>query len=100
MEKAEKKVYFYPKTKFGKVSFWIVLVCFVGIYLQYWMAMATESSSPPIFGILLMIGLVICGITSIVSIIKYKDRAISLFLSSLVGILGILFLIGELVFPH
>ena len=51
-------------------------------------------------GLLAMGCILVAGITSIISIIKYKDYAISLFLSSLIGILGIIFVLGEIFVPH
>jgi len=51
-------------------------------------------------GLLTMGCILIAGITSIVSIIRYKDYAILLFISALIGILGIVFVIGEFAFPH
>lgn len=89
-----------PKTKIGKISFWLVVTGFVLMYMQYWIAMASGLSIPPVIGILPLGVIVICGIASIMSIVRYRDRAILLFLSSLLGILGVLFIIGEFVFPH
>ena len=45
-------------------------------------------------------GICIAGITSIIAIVKHRDYAVFLFFSALIGILGILFVIGEFVFPH
>jgi hypothetical protein len=98
--KTKKRFYFLPKTRIGKISFFTVIIAFIGIYLQYWIAMAFNLSIPIPFGMLSMILLVICGITSIISIIKYRDYALVLFLTSLLGLFGILFIIGEFIFPH
>lgn len=96
-------MYFMPKTKIGKISFWLGVSSFAGIYLNYWLSLL-GANFPRIFmiifGIILICVVISCGITSIVAIIKYKDHAISLFLSALIGILGILFVIGEFVFSH
>jgi len=98
--RSKNKIYFLPKTKIGRISFWIVIVCFIGIYLQYWIAMATKSSILLFFGVSFMDALVTCGIISIVAIVKYRDYAILLFLSALIGIMGILFVLGEFLVPH
>jgi hypothetical protein len=37
---------------------------------------------------------------SIVSIIKYHDYSLLLFLSAFLGILGIMFVLGEFLVPH
>ena len=98
--KIKKRFYILPKTKIGKISFWLVILSFIGIYLNYWIAMAARISMPPLLGILPLGILVICGITSFFAIIKYRDYAILLFLSALIGLLGILFVLGEFLFPH
>jgi len=93
-------IYFLPITKMGKISFWLVTIGFALLYIGYWVAMATGISIPPIIGWLPMLALCAGGITSIVSIIKYKDKGIFLFLSDLLGLLGILMIIGEFIFQH
>ena len=96
----KRRIHFLPKTKIGKVSFWIVIASFIGLYMQYWIAMAFRLSILPFIGLLPMVMLVVCGITSFIAILKYRDYAISLFLSALLGLFGVLFVIGEFVFPH
>ena len=53
-----------------------------------------------ILSLLAMGCMIIAGITSFVSIIKYRDYAISLFISSLIGLMGIVFVLGEFLVPH
>jgi len=53
-----------------------------------------------ILSFLAMTCIFIGSITSFISILKYKDYAISLFISALIGILGIIFLLGEFLVPH
>jgi hypothetical protein len=90
-----------PKTKIGKISFWMVIVAFIGIYLNYWLSMLSDGTWRIVMPGFLMVGAVcICGIISIIAIVKYRDRAILLFLSSLLGILGIMFVLGEFLVPH
>ena len=92
-------VYWMPKTRIGKISFWLTMLGVALVYIPYWLAMAFDISSP--FSGFVAIGLlVIFGICSMISIIRYKDRAISLFISSLAGLFGILLVIGEFLFPH
>ncbi len=90
----KRKIYFYPKTKLGKVSFYGVLIGFLLLIMK------TNNILIP-FPTIIFIGLIcIFGITSIYSTIKNKDYAILLFVTSLLGILGILFTIGEILYPH
>ncbi len=97
---AKKKIYFFPKTNMGKKSFWFALFGLFLMYVQYWTAMAFSISIPILLGIIPMILMILFGITSMIAIFKHKDLAISLFISSLIGILGIISVIGELFLPH
>jgi hypothetical protein len=99
-KKAKRGVYWYPKTNIGKWSFWLTLLGLVTMYLQYWIAMATNGSSPIWLGLSSIALLVIFGISSIVSIAKFNDRAILLFFTSLFGLFGIFMILGEFIFPH
>jgi len=96
----KNKLKIMPKTKIGKYSFWITLIGFVLIYANYWAAMAFRISTPPFFGVLPMIIILISGISSLTAIVKYKDHSIFLFLSLLIWLLSITFVAGELIFPH
>jgi len=95
-----KRAYFLPRTKIGKYSFWLVILGLVLMYSQYWIAMGFNISPPPLLGLLSIILMIIFGITSLISIIKDKEKAIALFISALFGILGILMILGEFIFPH
>jgi len=88
------KVYFYPKTNLGKVSFYGVLIDFLLLIMK------TNNIFIPFPAMILMGLICIFGITSIYSIIKNKDYAILLFVTSILGILGILFSLGEILYPH
>ena len=121
-QKKAKKIYFIPKTKIGKISFWLVIsgfiliiilnvisglmqandycdengVCYSNLPDGSWIIIFTR-----IIPALLAMGcIIIAGITSFISIIKYKDYAILLFLSALLGIMGIIFVLGEFLVPH
>ena len=47
-----------------------------------------------------MLSMVVGGILSIITLLKCRDYVISLFLSSLIGIMAILFILGEFLVPH
>ena len=99
--KKQRRVYFFPRTEMGMISFLVVVISFIGIYLQYWLSISgLLNLRLPLSGFLMGGAIVGGGIISIISIVKYRDYAIFLFLSSLIGILGILFVIGEFAFPH
>jgi len=93
-------MHWFPKTKIGKISFWVGVSAFILIYLQYWLAMLFQKSAPIPLGLLAMLCLCVAGVTSIISLTKYRDHAILLFVSALIGCLGVLFVLGEFLFPH
>jgi hypothetical protein len=93
------KYKFMARTKIGKWSFWIAVAGFVFMYLNYWIAMITGGGSAW-SGFVTLLFILIGGIGSLFAVIRYKDYAISLFLSSLIGIFGLFLIVGELVFPH
>ena len=103
------KVHWLPRTKLGKISIWLAICGIALFYFQYWLGMLFPSPDQPI-GIDLLIrilpgftaifAIITGGVTSIISIIKRKDRAIFLFISALMGFLGLLVLLGEFLIPH
>jgi len=95
----KKRFYFYPKSKLGKISLWFVISPIILIYINYWIAMAFKISTPPVSGILLIAIIIFFGILSFISLIR-KDYAISLIITSILGLLAILLVIAEIIFPH
>ena len=88
-----------PKTKIGKISFWIGISAFVLVYLQYWIAMIFQASISPWIGLVPMACELGAGIGSFIAIIKYRERAILIFVTAIIGVLGLLFVMGELLLP-
>ena len=96
-----KKITILPKTRIGKISFWIAIGAFISTYLNYWLAMIFGSQRVfAVPGMLTVGAMITCGITSIIAITKYRDRAILLFVSAILGVLGIMFVLGEFLAPH
>jgi len=107
-------MYWFPKTKIGKISFWSVITGFLIIVILNVIADATQCSngichSNPnelwvsftiVLSWLAILSVVLGGITSIIAITKHKDRAILLFVPALIGCLGLFFLLGEFLVPH
>ncbi|MFH1787363.1 MAG: hypothetical protein ABH811_01060 [archaeon] len=88
----------YPKTKLGKISFWVTLVGFIN--WNYLVVMIFGKSIPIPFGLTSIALMLIFGTISIILIIRNKDRAILLFLSALLGLFAWCMLIGDFLFPH
>ena len=102
------KVTFLPKTVLGRWSFWLI-VAFALFFLIFQLLVASGQRGGETFSgnWLLIIPIflaVICGISSLivglVSIIKDKERSILVFLSGLIGLFVLFFVIGELTVPH
>ena len=70
------------------------------LFFQYWMAIIFKLTVPPPFGFLSIILITVFGITSFVTIVRHKEMAISLFISSFFGLCGIVLLLGEFLLPH
>ena len=112
--KVQKRIYFMPKTKIGKISFLLVALGFLAIIILNAIASLMQANdicdangictAPEDnlrfvrigISLLAMGCILVAGITSIISIIKYRDYAIFLFLSALIGIMGIMFVLGEI----
>lgn len=90
----------YPKTKWGKISFWGTVTGVIMIFSIYRTSLLRQLNIPIPFGFTSIILMLIFGTTSIVLIIRNKDRAILLFLSALLGLFAWFMLIGEFLFPH
>lgn len=104
-----KRKLFFPNTKLGKWSFWLIIIFFlllvfsnIIVSIQGPIANQTFFSNP-----LLSVPMVLAGISAIssfvigiISIIKKKERAISVFISSLIGLLVLWFVVGEVLVPY
>lgn len=102
-------VHWLPKTKLGKISLLLIIMGIVIFYIQYWLGILFPNPEPPIGldllirilpGFTAIVAICISGVTSIISIIKKKDRAILLFVSTIIGLLGFVLILGELLIPH
>jgi hypothetical protein len=89
-----------PATKVGRISFWMAVCGFAIVNIQYWIAMGLNISIPPLPGLLAVVLEIAGGIGSIIALVKYKDRVILLFLTSIIGLLGLMLVLGELLLPH
>ena len=99
-------MYWIPKSKLGGVSFLLAFVGFVLFYVQYWIAMWLGEVSTVGRVVFIGVGFVALGfilaggVCSVFALFKYKDRAFSLYVSLLIGLLGLILLLGELFISH
>jgi len=104
-----------PKTKLGKWSVVLILAMFVLIFIGFSLTDSLYESVPagetiladifgrPALAISMLVGFgagVSALVTGLISIIKQKERALLVFISTLVGAALTLFLIAEFLFPH
>jgi hypothetical protein len=92
-------MYFYPRSKIGRVSFWLAVVSLALMYVQYWFAMIFETSVR-FPGLLVVLGICAGGVSAVVALTKYKDQAVLLIIAAIIGLLGFAMVIGELLLPH
>ena len=93
------RVTILPKTKLGRLSSGITFCSFIGIFLQYWVSIVFGASFS-LSGFLMAAGVLLGGVLSGIAILKNHDYAVGLFISALIGVLGVLFVLGEFLFPH
>jgi hypothetical protein len=84
---------FLPKSILGKVSVGLCILFIILIWLKIQISIHMPTFSIVPFGIA---GFVI----SIIAIFKSKDKAILNFLPILVGLIILLWITAELIFPH
>ncbi len=100
----------WPTTKVGK---WSVGLCIVFMILMVIVFMSViftpkEELSPNFFEplcpavTLLIAGTcgIIASILGVMSIAKNKERSVLVFLATAIGVLALVFIVGEFLFPH
>ena len=102
------KIILTPKTKLGKWSIGLIVSFFAFLWIFYLLVAAGERGGATFFSNLkLTIPMLIAAgsavasfFTGLISIIKRKERAILVFISSLIGLLVLIYVILEFSFPH
>lgn len=97
-----------PNTRLGKWSMWLIVVSVVFLILFMILVAFGERGGDSFFSNMkLSTFVLIAGIFGVASflagllgIIKSRERSIVVFLSSAAGFFALVFLIGELAFPH
>ncbi|MFH1209212.1 MAG: hypothetical protein V1663_00265 [archaeon] len=107
-EKGKILRFFLPQTKLGKISVWLITVSFLLLALMRFFVFLGQRGGETFFdnlylgipGILAGISIISAFFIGIWSIIKYKERSVFVFISTLIGLIGLFFLIGEITVPH
>jgi hypothetical protein len=105
---------FIPKTKSGRWSVWLIIVVpilfYIGFsFVSFYEGIPSGRTIPrdivvrPGVALSMLAGMISgisAFITGITSITREKERALLVFVSTMMGGLLILFLLGEILFPH
>jgi len=109
------KIEFLPKTKLGKWAVGLIIAMFLLFIIGRLFYLKVYESVPsgetilkdvvlrPGLALSMLSGFVsgiIAFIAGITAVIKKRERAILVFISTIIGALLILFLAGEIIFPH
>ena len=102
-----------PKTRLGKWSIGLIAAFFLLFILVQIIAAAGrsqgafDSDSVNIYKILIPVTIIPAGIsgvvaffTGIIAIWKYKERSILVYVATLIGLLVLWFVLGEILVPH
>lgn len=97
-----------PKTKMGCWSAILILCFFVFFVIMQIFVFLGMRGGETFFDNLPLsmcaLFMFLCGVGSfvlgVVSILRYKERSIIIFISAIIGLLVLLFLLGELFIPH
>ena len=97
-----------PKTKLGRWSVWLLVVfVFIIAVFQIMVAVGQRGGETFFDNIRLSTVAVVAAISGIfslliglISIIKSKERSILVFVATMIGLFVLIFIIGELAFPH
>ena len=102
------RVHFKPQTRFGKRSVWLLvaLAVFMGVFrinvLLGQRGGDTFFSNPSLAIPILLAGIsgIAAFITGLISIIKEKERSISVFLAVAVGLIVLIVVLANIISPH
>lgn len=97
-----------PKTTLGKWSVGLIIIFFVSLARFYLFVVSgqrggdTFFSNPTLSTPIIIAGAtgVLAFLTGISSIIKQKERSILVFIATAIGLFVLLFVLGEILFPH
>jgi hypothetical protein len=102
------KIRYKPFTILGKCSVWLIIVSLSFFIVFYALVASVQRGGDTFFSNLaLTIPMLIAAIsaissffTGIISIIRNRERAIFVYVSTIIGFFVLLFGLGEIIFPH
>ena len=102
------KVHFMPKTALGKWSV-ALIVAFIVLLISFQLLVASGQRGGETFfsNLMLAVPMLIAGIsgvsafvTGLIGVIRSRERSIIVYLATVIGLLVLLFGLGEIIFPH
>ena len=102
------RVHFKPTTDLGKWSAWLIVAFVVLLGVFYILVVSGQHGGDTFFrNPILTIPMLLAAmsgiaafITGLISVVKRKERSISVYLAITFGLFVILFALGEVIFPH
>ena len=102
------RIHFKPTTTLGKRSAWLIFTFAVslasfGILVASGKRGGDTFFSNPILTIPILIAAtagISAFITGLISIVRRKERSISVYLALIFGLITLVFVLGEIIFPH
>jgi len=103
------KVSFLPKTKLGKWSMWLIVAFFLLLATGIAVVSVFKQEGGETFFDNLWISIpmlnavasaIAAFITGIIAIIKNKERSILVIITTVIGLLVLWFVVGEILVPH
>jgi hypothetical protein len=97
-----------PRTGPGKWSIWLI-TAFIVLFAIFWLVVATGQRGGEGFfdNLLLTVPILLAGIagiaslfTGLIGIIRYRERSILVYPAMAIGLCVLLFVVGEIAFPH
>ncbi len=101
---------FLPSTRLGRIACWLA-VAFVAFFIanQALIGLWDATSMSPwgaARGVLIAWGILglstglVAGVLALVAVLRRRERGVAVFLAMVPGLFVLLFVLGELLFPH
>jgi flagellar biosynthesis protein FliQ len=102
------KLHFIPKTRLGRWSIWLI-IAFILLLISFQLLVISGQRGGDTFfsNLVLSIPMLLAAIsgisaffTGIIGIIKSKERAVLVFVATIIGLFILVFVLGEFLVPH
>ena len=102
------KVIILPNSKIGKWTVWLILLFFKFLAIFFFFVFIGERGGETIFSnlyltipfLIAIFSAISSFFTGLLSIFQKGDHCIAIYLSIIIGLFVLIFILGELIFPH